>query len=82
MQRPSGRSIDAIRNVEILTHVNKHAEGSCLVKFSWGVLELVLFDLQSSFQKYWSLMKLMPFYSLESVEQNATRPGSAQVIAP
>ena len=33
MSRPSGRALDAIRNVEIIPHVNKHAEGSCLVKF-------------------------------------------------
>ncbi len=33
MTRPSGRKPDQIRNVEIITDVNKHAEGSCLVKF-------------------------------------------------
>ena len=33
MTRPSGRALDEIRIVEILPHVNKHAEGSCLVKF-------------------------------------------------
>ncbi|MCB9983332.1 MAG: ribonuclease PH [Rhodospirillales bacterium] len=33
MARPSGRKFDEMRNVEILPHVNKHAEGSCLVKF-------------------------------------------------
>lgn len=30
--RPSGRAIDAMRNVEIETNVTKHAEGSCLIK--------------------------------------------------
>ena len=33
MSRPSGRSADQIRDVEIIPDVNKHAEGSCLVKF-------------------------------------------------
>jgi len=33
MSRPSGRTPDQIRDVEIIPHVNKHAEGSCLVKF-------------------------------------------------
>jgi ribonuclease PH len=33
MSRPSGRSPEQIRTVEIITNVNKHAEGSCLVKF-------------------------------------------------
>ncbi|MGH1399336.1 MAG: ribonuclease PH [Alphaproteobacteria bacterium] len=33
MSRPSGRALGQIRDVEILTDVNKHAEGSCLVKF-------------------------------------------------
>jgi len=33
MTRPSGRESHQIRDVEILTDVNKHAEGSCLVKF-------------------------------------------------
>lgn len=33
MTRPSGRSADQIRDVEIIPNVNKHAEGSCLVKF-------------------------------------------------
>lgn len=33
MSRPSGRSPKQIRDVEIIPHVNKHAEGSCLVKF-------------------------------------------------
>lgn len=33
MTRPSGRTPNQIRTVEIIPHVNKHAEGSCLVKF-------------------------------------------------
>lgn len=33
MTRPSGRSPQALRAVEIIPNVNKHAEGSCLVKF-------------------------------------------------
>lgn len=33
MSRPSGRKPDDMRKVEIETDVNKHAEGSCLVKF-------------------------------------------------
>jgi len=33
MARPSGRSLNQIRNVEITPNVNKHAEGSCLIKF-------------------------------------------------
>lgn len=33
MTRPSGRTPDQIRNVEIIPNVSKHAEGSCLVKF-------------------------------------------------
>jgi ribonuclease PH len=33
MSRPSGRPADQLRQVEIITNVNKHAEGSCLVKF-------------------------------------------------
>ena len=33
MTRPSGRALNQIRNVEIIPNVNKHAEGSCLVKF-------------------------------------------------
>lgn len=33
MARPSGRAFDEMRDVEILPHVNKHAEGSCLIKF-------------------------------------------------
>ncbi|MFA7431277.1 MAG: ribonuclease PH [Rhodospirillaceae bacterium] len=31
--RPSGRAIDALRSISLETGVNKHAEGSCLVKF-------------------------------------------------
>ncbi|MDB5490563.1 MAG: rph [Micavibrio sp.] len=31
--RPSGRTPNALRKVEIITNVTKHAEGSCLVKF-------------------------------------------------
>lgn len=31
--RPSGRSPDQLRSVSLETGVNKHAEGSCLVKF-------------------------------------------------
>jgi len=30
--RPSGRQIDEMRTVEIVTGVNRHAEGSCLIK--------------------------------------------------
>jgi ribonuclease PH len=33
MSRPSGRKLEQIRDVEIIPNVNKHAEGSCLVKF-------------------------------------------------
>ncbi len=33
MNRPSNRSADALRHVEIEMDVSKHAEGSCLVKF-------------------------------------------------
>lgn len=33
MTRPSGRTPDQLRDVEIITDVNKHAEGSCLIKF-------------------------------------------------
>ena len=33
MTRPSGRAPDQLRDVEIIPHVNKHAEGSCMVKF-------------------------------------------------
>ncbi len=31
--RPSGRDIDQMRQVTILPNFNKHAEGSCLIKF-------------------------------------------------
>lgn len=31
--RPSGRAPDEMRTIEIIPNVNKHAEGSCLVKF-------------------------------------------------
>lgn len=33
MSRPSGRKSEEIRQVELITGVNKHAEGSCLAKF-------------------------------------------------
>ncbi len=33
MSRPSGRSLDQMRDVHFEINVNKHAEGSCLVKF-------------------------------------------------
>jgi ribonuclease PH len=33
MTRPSGRQPDAMRNVELITNVSKHAEGSCMAKF-------------------------------------------------
>ena len=33
MTRPSGRAADQLRDVTIETNVNKHAEGSCLIKF-------------------------------------------------
>jgi ribonuclease PH len=33
MPRPSGRQNDQLRNVELVTNVSKHAEGSCLAKF-------------------------------------------------
>lgn len=33
MDRPSGRVAAQLRDVELLTGVSKHAEGSCLVKF-------------------------------------------------
>lgn len=33
MTRPSGRTADELRTVEITTGVSKHAEGSCLIKF-------------------------------------------------
>lgn len=32
MTRPSGRSLDQMRDVEIIPHYSKHAEGSCLIK--------------------------------------------------
>ena len=31
--RPSGRKLDEIRRISLSTNVNKHAEGSCLVKY-------------------------------------------------
>ena len=31
--RPSGRAYDALRSIELVTNVTKHAEGSCLAKF-------------------------------------------------
>jgi ribonuclease PH len=31
--RPSGRSVSQLRKVELLVNCNRHAEGSCLVKF-------------------------------------------------
>ncbi|MBQ3695462.1 MAG: ribonuclease PH [Alphaproteobacteria bacterium] len=34
MTRPSGRAADELRSIEIKTHVNKYAPGSCLIK--WG----------------------------------------------
>lgn len=33
MTRPSGRSPQDLRSVEIIPNVSKHAEGSCLIKF-------------------------------------------------
>lgn len=33
MTRPSGRQPDALRKVELITDVSKHAEGSCMAKF-------------------------------------------------
>ncbi|MGB4106389.1 MAG: ribonuclease PH [Alphaproteobacteria bacterium] len=33
MTRPSGRQPDSLRTIELIPDVNKHAEGSCLVKF-------------------------------------------------
>ena len=33
MSRPSGRQPSALRSVEFITNVSKHAEGSCIVKF-------------------------------------------------
>ena len=34
MTRPSGRAADELRSIEIQSHVNKYAAGSCLIK--WG----------------------------------------------
>ena len=31
--RPSGRKLDEVRKISLSTNVNKHAEGSCLVKY-------------------------------------------------
>lgn len=31
--RPSGRPADQLREVEVIPHFSKHAEGSCLIKF-------------------------------------------------
>ncbi len=33
MARPSGRSANALREIELITNISKHAEGSCLAKF-------------------------------------------------
>lgn len=33
MTRPSGRSADALRKIELITNVSLYAEGSCLAKF-------------------------------------------------
>lgn len=33
MTRPSGRSADALRQIEILPNFSRYAEGSCLIKF-------------------------------------------------
>lgn len=33
MTRPSSRQNDQLRNIELITNVSKHAEGSCLIKF-------------------------------------------------
>ncbi len=33
MARPSGREFNALREIELITDVSKHAEGSCLAKF-------------------------------------------------
>lgn len=33
MTRPSGRAPNALRSIELIPHVSKHAEGSCLAKF-------------------------------------------------
>jgi len=32
-ERPSGRAVDQLRNVELVTGVSRYAEGSCLAKF-------------------------------------------------
>ena len=39
MTRPSGRANDELRPIEIKTHVNKYAPGSCLIK--WGDTEVL-----------------------------------------
>ena len=33
MMRPSGRAPDQMREISIVPNINKHAEGSCLIKF-------------------------------------------------
>ncbi len=33
MTRPSGRAAAALREIELIPHVSKHAEGSCMAKF-------------------------------------------------
>ena len=33
MTRPSGRTPEALRTIELVPHVSKHAEGSCMAKF-------------------------------------------------
>ena len=33
MTRPSGRAANALRAIELIPNISKHAEGSCLVKF-------------------------------------------------
>ena len=33
MSRPSGRSPDSLRSIELITDISKHAEGSCMAKF-------------------------------------------------
>lgn len=33
MNRPSGRSVDSLRHIELETGFSKHAEGSCLARF-------------------------------------------------
>jgi len=32
-ERPSGRAVDQLRNIELVTGVSRYAEGSCLAKF-------------------------------------------------